>query len=232
MKKSFLAALCCLAVSAALLSSCRSFSKKEYFVGILEPEYYADNSAEDKAIFEKYLADKGFKNSGEGKTFGTYGTFTWNDGEKYEDVFDALWKPLESKLSYAEVDSLPLSDKFHVTVGVATGRSRSELSTEANWIYPDGSFSVSWQASDVPVVVPLAGADTTFTIECNLAWTATVDKDWVTFSPQSGEAGKRYTIRVSASAGAKDVATIEFKARRVEQPYKVIVARTDDNPLD
>jgi hypothetical protein len=36
---------------------------------------------------------------------------------------------------------------------------------------------------------------------------------------------------VSASAGAKDVATIEFKARRVEQPYKVIVARTD-NPLD
>ena len=231
MKKSFWAAVCCLAVSAALLSSCRSFSKKEYFVGILEPEYYADNSAEDKAVFEKYLADKGFKNSGEGKTFGTYGTFTWSDGEKYEDVFDALWKPLESKLSYDEVDALPLSDKFHVAVGVATGRSKSELSTEANWIYPNGSYSVTWSFSDSPMVVPEAGADTTFTVECSRSWTATVDKDWVTFSPQSGEANKTYTIHVSVSAGAKDVATIEFKARRIAETRKFIIARNDDDPF-
>lgn len=233
MKKLFVSAVvCCLAISVALLSSCRNYSKKEYFLGILEAEWYAQNSDADKAIFEQYLTDKGFKNTGEAETFGYYGTLKWNDDENYDDVFAALWEPMQAKLSHDEVDALPVSDAFHVEVGVATGGTRAELSPNVIWRYPNGTFTAQWTVSENPMVVPLAGvSDTTFTIQCNRPWTATVDKDWLTFSPQSGEANQVYTIHVAVTAGAKEYAMIEFHARRVETPYIFYINRDDNNPF-
>lgn len=235
MKKSFVwAAVCCLVISGAFFTSCKNkgYSKTEYFLGILEADVYATNSDEDKAIFEQYLTDKGFKNTGEGETFGYYGTLKWNEDENYADVFDALWKPMEAKLSYDEVDALPVSDAFHVEVGVATGSTRESLSPTVIWRYPNGTFSAQWTVIGNPMTVPQAGVtDTTFTIQCSRDWTATVDKDWVTFSPQSGEANQEYTIHVKVDAGEKEYAKIEFKARRVEATYTFYINRDDNDPL-
>ncbi|MBR6304768.1 MAG: BACON domain-containing protein [Paludibacteraceae bacterium] len=222
MKKSFLAAVCCFAVCTAILTSCntKGFSKEEYFLGILDAESYAKNTDADKAVFEKYLTDKGFKNTGEAETFGYYGTLKWNEDENYNDVLAALWEPMKAKLSSEEVDALPLSDSFKVTVGVATGSTKANLTPKATWLFPDGSYSVHWRVTNEPMEVSKAGVeDATFTVECNRPWTATVDKDWVTFSPQSGEANEVCTIHVTVAAGEEDHAQITLKAKRVDEPY-------------
>jgi len=223
MKKSFvLAVACCLAVSTAILTSCNSkgFSQEEFFIGILDAESYVKNSDADKAVFEKYLTDKGFKNTGEAETFGYYGTLKWYEDENYDDVLAALWEPMKAKLSSEEVDALPLSDSFSVTVGVATGSTKANLTPKVTWLFPDGFYSVRWTVTNDPMEVPMAGVeDAIFTVECTRPWTASVDKDWVTFSPQSGEANEVCTIHVTVAAGAADHAQITLKAKRVDQPY-------------
>ena len=227
MKKSFvLAAACCLAVSAAVLTSCgKGYSQSEYFLGIVDPEQYEKNTDADKAVFEQYLTAKGFKNTGEGSTFGSYGSLRWNEDEKLDDVLAAVWEPMKAKLSADEVDVLPLSDSFAATVGISTGKSKADMSPTAVWRFPEG-YSARWVVTNEPMEVPMAGIeDATFTVECTRPWTATVDKDWVTFSPQSGEANKEYTVHVKVAAGAADHAKITIKAKRVDEPFVLHIDR-------
>ena len=75
MKKIILAAVvCCMAVSAALFTSCQKgdYNKKTYFIGVLDAEDYNTNATQDKTTFEQYLTSKGFKNTGEGPAFGYF----------------------------------------------------------------------------------------------------------------------------------------------------------------
>lgn len=232
MKKIFVSAVvCCLAACAALFTSCepKNFNETTCFIGVLEQEQYNTNSAEDKALFEQYLTSKGFKNTGEGAAFGFFDILKWNDNEDYNQVLEALWEPYRAKLSYDELDALALSDAFHATLGVSTGKSKTEQHPVITWLYPNPSESVQWTLTNNPMTVPTAGAQgLTFTVQCNKSWTSQANRDWVTYSPTSGEANVECTITVNIAAGPKDSAEIVFTPRHSTRTETMLIFREDD----
>ena len=200
-----------------------------YFIGILEAEHYNANSAADKTIFEQYLTSKGFQNTGEGAAYGYYGDLKWTDDNEYTQMLEALWEPLKVKLSYDELDALPLSDDFHATLGVSTGKSKEEQSPVITWIYPNPSEYVEWTLTNNPMIVPTSGKqNATFTVLCNKSWTSQTNRDWVTYSPTTGEANQEVTITLNVAAGPVDSAEIVFKPRHATREHIFLIFREDE----
>ena len=222
MKKIFVCTLmCCIAVSAALFTSCetKNYSNKTVFIGVVDPASYNTNSAADKAVFEEYLNSKGFKTTGVGEAYGYKQELRWNEDETFMQAVTKVWEPLKAKLSYDEVYELAVSDTFHVTMGVAT-----DSGPAVNWIYPDPFASVHTTCTNNPMSVSTEGVqDAVFVFHCSRRWSATADKDWLTFSPQSGEADQDCTIHVTVAAGPRESARIIFRPRHTTQEHTYIM---------
>lgn len=81
---------------------------------------------------------------------------------------------------------------------------------------------IQWHCTATTLSVPLAGVDTTFSISCSQPWTARADKDWITFSPNKGDANQTYTINVSVAAGEKAYGKIYFENSDLPNEYWVV----------
>lgn len=233
MKKIILAAVvCCMAVSAALFTSCQkgNYNKRTYFIGVIDAEDYNTNATPDKTVFEQYLTSKGFKNTGEGPAFGYYGELNWTDDQDADQLLQALWEPLKAKLSYDEIDALPFTNNyFHVTLGVSAGSSKNNLSPVITWFYPNPSMAIHWTTTNNPLVVPTTGKQgAIFTVECNKSWTSEADRDWVTYSPTTGDANQEVTITVNIAAGPEDSAKIVFTPKHSDRTHTYLIYREDD----
>lgn len=81
---------------------------------------------------------------------------------------------------------------------------------------------IKWVCNATTLSVPLAGVDTTFTISCNQSWTARSEQEWITFSPNKGDANQTYTINVSVAAGEKAYGKIYFENANFPNDYWIV----------
>lgn len=82
---------------------------------------------------------------------------------------------------------------------------------------------IVWNCEATTIQVPLAGGEKSFTLSCNQSWTAHSDKDWITFSPNKGDANQTYTINVSVAAGEKAFGKIYFENENFPDDYWFVI---------